>query len=71
MAKMQLHYTITATFANKRAMRAMGCAARFIAEQAAGQEWNADAQRALKAVRYAMKHLRLTAKPDDEGWKAE
>lgn len=52
-----LCYTLHVTLGNQRAVKALAKAAEFIAEQAEGQEWNKDAQRALKAVRYACKHL--------------
>lgn len=57
-----LRQTVTFTITNARAIKAMATVGRFLAEMADRYQFDSDAQRALRAFRYAAKRLDIKSK---------
>ena len=58
----QVHLVLT----NKRALHALTVIVNAIAEMAEGREWDPEAQRTLRAARYAYNHLGIVEYEDPD-----
>lgn len=61
MASNIAHVSVQVTFANHKALRALRVAIESVESIAEDMTWRPEAKRAVKALRYAAKHLKVVS----------